>query len=74
MLFVVYLKKEKLLRLHKHFFPTGRVSDPDLVFKFLLIGIRIWFSNFSGSGSGFTFHPFTLEQKKSAERALKVIC
>ena len=40
MLFVVYLKKEKLLRLHKHFFPTGRVLDPDPVFKFLWIWIR----------------------------------
>ena len=51
-------------------------KDPDPVFKFLLIRIR--FSNFSGSASGFQIlwiriRPRIPEQKKSAERALKVI-
>ena len=72
-----------------------RVSDPDpigfVVFAnpvsllmFLMIRIQIWFSYFSGSGSGFQISedpdPFSarirvliLEQKKSAEKALKVI-
>ena len=42
-------------------------SDPDPVFKFLLIRIR--FSNFSGSG----FCARIPEKKQSAERALKAI-
>ena len=67
-----------------------RVSDPEpgwiqcfcLDFKFLWVRIRIRFSNFPGSGSGFQISldpnpvssPGSWRKKKSAERALKVIC
>ena len=44
--------------------------DPDSVFKF----VRIWFSNFSRSRSGFSpDSDRILEQKKSTEMVLKVI-
>ena len=51
---------------------TNRVSDPDPVGSgvFAWIRIRIGFSNFSGSGSGFSPDSGT---KKNAERPLKVI-
>ena len=71
----------------------ARVADPDpigfVVFAnpvsllmFRMIRIRIWFSYFSGSGSGLPadldlfsarIRVLILEQKKSAENALKVM-
>ena len=57
-----------------------RVADPDPVGSCVFAWIRIRFSNFSGSGSGFKISldpdPVSaqiLEQKINAERSLKVI-
>ena len=69
------LHRDPIVCINRSYCPPARLrirSDPVFLHGsgsgFQILWIRIWFSNFSGSGSG-----FSPEQKKIAERSLKVI-
>ena len=65
----------KLAHLQKTITTVIRVADPDPVGSGVFVWIRIRFSNFSGSGSGFQIFWIRFRPRfwKIAEKSLKVI-